>query len=427
MILLYRILTNAIYPLLYIFLLIRILIKKEDPNRYKEKIFVSHFNVNKSKNLKLLWFHTASIGEFKSIIPLIKEICSQRKDYEILVTTNTLSSSIIAQKELKKFNNIQHRFMPFDVNYLIDNFINKWKPEKIFLVDSEIWPNLILKIKEKKIPLALLNARLTRRSFNKWSMFNKTAKKIFSAFSLCLCANKETEGFLEEFDAKNVKYEGNLKLIDKIDKKQLKSINSEILSNSRFWVAASTHDEEDLLCIKTHVELKKEFKDIITIIIPRHLDRVKKIKDLSLNMNLKTQILNDNEKIKQSKDIIIINSFGVLQKYFCHAKSVFIGKSTIKRLKNDGGQNPIDAAKLGCKIYHGPYVYNFKEIYDFLEKNKISKIVNNYFDLSKYLITDLKDFKKKNDDNFNQIENLEKNLFNKIMKIIEEFLNNEIK
>ena len=258
-------------------------------------------------------------------------------------------------------------------------------------------------------------------------MFNKTAKKIFSAFSLCLCANKETEGFLEEFDAKNVKYEGNLKLIDKIDKKQLKSINSEILSNSRFWVAASTHDEEDLLCIKTHVELKKEFKDIITIIIPRHLDRVKKIKDLSLNMNLKTQILNDNEKIKQSKDIIIINSFGVLQKYFCHAKSVFIGKSTIKRLKNDGGQNPIDAAKLGCKIYHGPYVYNFKEIYDFLEKNKISKIVNNYFDLSKYLITDLKDFKKKNDDNFNQIENLEKNLFNKIMKIIEEFLNNEIK
>ena len=180
--------------------------------------------------------------------------------------------------------------MPFDVNYLIDSFLNSWKPEKIFLVDSEIWPNLILKIKEKKIPLALINARLTRRSFNRWSMFNKTAKKIFAVFNLSLCANKETEGFLKKFDAKNIIYEGNLKLIEKIDKNELKSVNSDMLSKSRFWVAASTHKEEDLFCIKTHLELKKEFKNIITIIIPRHLDRIKKIKDLSLTKFKNTNI-----------------------------------------------------------------------------------------------------------------------------------------
>ena len=427
MILLYRILTNAIYPFLYIFLILRILIKKEDPKRYKEKIFVNHFNVRKSKNSKLLWFHAASIGEFKSIIPLIKEIHSKRRNHEILVTTNTLSSSSIAQKELRKLSKIQHRFMPFDVNYLIDNFLNTWKPEKIFLVDSEIWPNLILKIREKKIPLALINARLTRQSFNKWSMFNKTAKKIFATFNLSLCANRETESFLKKFDAKNIRYEGNLKLIHKIDKKELRSVNSDMLSKSRFWVAASTHKEEELFCIKTHLELKKKFKDIISIIIPRHLDRVKKIKELSFNKNLKTQILNDDEKIKPNAEIIIVNSFGVLQKYFCHAKSVFIGKSTIERLKNEGGQSPIDAAKLGCKIYHGPYVYNFKEVYDFLKKNKISKKINNYFDLSKYLANDLKEFKKKDNSSYDQIKILEKNLFNKIMKIIEKFLDNEIK
>ena len=427
MILLYRILTNIFYPFLYIFLIIRILIKKEDPKRYKEKIFVSHFNVIKSKDLKLLWFHAASIGEFKSIVPLLKEIHLKRKNQEILVTTNTLSSSSVAQKEIEKLSNIQHRFMPFDINYLIDNFLNSWKPDKIFLVDSEIWPNLIFKIKEKKIPLALINARLTRRSFRKWSLFNKTAKKIFAVFNLSLCANKETVGFLKKFDTKNIRYEGNLKLIDKIDKKELKSINSDILSKSRFWVAASTHKEEDLFCIKTHLELKKKFKDILTIIVPRHLDRVKKIKDMSLNVNLKTQILNDNEKIKENAEIIIINSFGVLQKYFFHAKSVFIGKSTVERLKNEGGQNPIDAAKLGCKIYHGPYVYNFKEIYDFLEKNKISKKVNNYLDLSKFLSLDLNEFKKESNNNFDKINNVEKNLFIRVMKIIDEFIDNEIK
>ena len=148
---------------------------------------------------------------------------------------------------------------------------------------------------------------------------------------------------------------------------------------------------------------------------------------MSLNVNLKTQILNDDEKIHENAEIIIINSFGVLQKYFFHAKSVFIGKSTIERLKNEGGQNPIDAAKLGCKIYHGPYVYNFKEIYDFLEKNKISRKVNNYLDLSKFLTVDLNEFKKESGNNFDKIKNIEKNLFIRIMKIIDEFIDNEIK
>ncbi len=426
MILLYRILTITIYPFLYIFLIIRVITKKEDPKRYKEKFFVNSFNFNKSKDKKLLWFHAASLGEFKSIIPIIKEIKLKRVDSEILVTTNTLSSSILAQKELKKFNYFQHRFMPFDINYLIEHFLNGWKPEKIFLVDSEIWPNLILKAKKKKIPLALINARLTRRSFERWSIFNKTAKKIFSIFDLSLCANKETEFFIKKFNGKNVRYEGNLKLVDEIDKKELKNINSNALSNSRFWVAASTHKEEDVLCLKTHIELKKKFRDIITIIIPRHIDRVKKIKDLSLNFDLKTQILKDDEKFQENAEIIIINSFGVMQTYFQYAKSVFIGKSTIERLKEEGGQNPIDAAKLGCKIYHGPYVYNFQEVYELLKKNKISQKINSYFDLTKYLALDLKDHKKKNY-SYNQIKDLEKNLLNRIMKVVEEFLDNEIK
>ncbi len=426
MILLYRVLTNLIYPFIFIFLFIRIFKKKEDPERYKEKIFVKHFNINKSKNLKLLWFHAASIGEFKSIIPLIKEIKSEKKEYEILITTNTLSSSLIAKIELKKFNHIHHRFMPFDINYLIDNFLALWKPDKIFLVDSEIWPNLILRANQKKIPLALINARLTRRSFKNWLTFFKTAKTIFGAFDLCLCSNRETENFLKRFDAKNIKYEGNLKLINEIDKRDLGTINSDVLSNSRFWVAASTHKEEEIFCLKTHLELKKNYNDIITIIVPRHLDRTQKIKKLSLSLNLKVQVLNENDKILDNKEIIIVNSFGVLQKYFYYAKSVFIGKSAIKRLKNEGGQNPIDAAKLGCKIYHGPFVYNFEEIYEFLEKINISKKIESFNDLSTHLKEDLKKPKKDQNNNIDQIKNLEKNILFKTMRIINKFIDNEI-
>ncbi len=427
MILFYRVLTNFLYPFLFLLVLIRIFLKKEDPKRFKEKILVNYFDIKKSKNLKLLWFHAASIGEFKSIIPLIKKIKSAHESYEILITTNTLSSSILAKKDLKKFNNIHHRFMPFDINYLIENFLDAWKPEKIFLVDSEIWPNLILKAKEKKIPLALINARITKRSFKKWLFFLKTAKKIFSSFDLCLCSNKETVKFLKKFDAKNIKYEGNLKFINEINRKELYGINSSILPNLRFWVAASTHKEEDIFCLKTHIEIKKKYNDIITIIIPRHLDRTNNIKKLSLSLNLKPQLLNDGDKILNNKEIIIVNSFGVLQKYFNYAKSVFIGKSIIKRLKKESGQNPIDAAKLGCKIYHGPYVYNFQEIYELLKKNNISKMIKDYKELSRLLITDLKVIKKEKNNKYAKIINLEQDILLKTIRILYRFLKYENK
>ncbi len=422
MILIYRVLTNILYPFLFFFLYLRVLINKEDPRRYKEKILVNHFNVKKSKNLKLLWFHAASIGELKSIIPIIKKINDEKKNYEFLVTTITLSSSQFAETKFKDFKNIEHRFMPFDVDHIIEKFLNKWKPEKIFLVDSEIWPNLILKAKEHKIPIALINARLTKKSLNRWLLFPKTAQRIFTVFDLCLCSNKETQNFLQELNAKNIKYEGNIKFINEQEKKVHDDRNSELLLNSRFWIAASIHKEEDILCLKTHIEIKKKYNDIITILAPRHIDRVNKIKNLSEKLNLNTQILNKNDKILKDSEIIIINSYGVLKNYFLHAKSVFIGKSLIKRLKNDSGQNPIDAAYLNCKIYHGPYVSNFQEIYEMLKNSNISYQIKSHSELSENLIFDLNKIQKQNQFSKN-IESLGKKIFTNTMQNIEIFLN----
>ena len=161
MLLVYRVFTNILYPFLFLFVYLRVLLKKEDSKRYKEKLLVKNFNVRKSYNKKLIWFHAASIGEFKSIIPIIEKLNINKKEYQFLITTTTITSGNLAENELKRFNNAQHRYIPFDVNYLVDKFLDIWKPEKIFLVDSEIWPNLILKANEKKIPLCLVNARLT--------------------------------------------------------------------------------------------------------------------------------------------------------------------------------------------------------------------------------------------------------------------------
>ena len=177
MILIYRVLANLSFPILLILIFFRKILKKEHKKRYKEKIYPSYFNVIRKKNSKLIWFHAASIGEFQSILPIIKEL-NKNKDVEFLITTVTLSSSNLAEEEVKKFNNIHHRFFPFDVGFIIDKFLSSWKPNIIFLVDSEIWPNLILKANDKKIPIALINARITSKTFKRWMMFPNSAKKI---------------------------------------------------------------------------------------------------------------------------------------------------------------------------------------------------------------------------------------------------------
>ncbi len=426
MILAYRIFTSLLYPIFLIFIYYRKIINKEDPIRYKEKILVSHYRASKKDNSKLIWFHAASIGEFKSIIPIINELNINRQNLKFLITTNTLSSGNLAKLELEKISNTEHRYLPLDITFLIDKFLHLWKPDKIFLVDSEIWPNLILKAKERKIPIALINARFTSKSFKRWMLFPKVAKKIFGMMKLFICSNIETKNYLRELNLKNIYFKGNIKLSDDINEKNIKNFNKNILLKRRFWFAASTHKEEDLFCLKTHLKLKEKFKDVTTIIAPRHIERSKEIRMLSEKFKLKTQILNENENILADKEIIIINYFGALASYFKYAKSVFIGKSMILKLKDQGGQNPIEAAKLECKIYHGPYVYNFEDIYKSLENNNISKKINSVRELSEFLAIDLENPQKKYNKNNNLINKLGQKTLADTMILINNFLDDKI-
>ena len=132
----YNILTNILYPFLLILIFYRKIIRKEDSIRFKEKIMISHFNIKRRSSSKLIWFHAASIGEYKSIIPIINQLNLNHKNLDFLLTTSTLSSGRLAEIEFKNINNVEHRYFPLDVGFLIDNFLNLWKPDKIFLVDS---------------------------------------------------------------------------------------------------------------------------------------------------------------------------------------------------------------------------------------------------------------------------------------------------
>ena len=390
MIFIYRLITILLYPIFIILIYLRKLFNKEDDNRYKEKIFHSNFFPNRNDKKKLIWFHAASIGEVQSIFPLVKKLNNENNDLEFLITTVTLSSGNIVKKKFFAYKNVNHRYFPLDVNFLIKSFLNKWKPNLVIFIDSEIWPNLIFEIKKRKTPIALINGRITKKSFNKWMLISKFAKKIFSTFDLCLAASKESEKNLKELSVKNLIYFGNIKFAAEVEQKDLTDKYLEILKKKTFWCAASTHKGEEIICLKAHLNLRKTYKDLITIIIPRHINRCIEIRDLCNKHKLSSQVLNDKELIKDNCEIIIINSFGALSKFYNYSKSVFIGKSMIKKLEKVSGQNPIEAAKLKCKIYHGPYVYNFKEIYDLLKSYKISEEINGEKDLCEKLSRDLK-------------------------------------
>ncbi len=407
----YSSIINIFFPFIIIIIFFRTWFNKEDKKRFKEKIFSSSLNIARNYNKKLIWFHVASIGELKSVTPLIKKL-NQENKYEFLITTVTLSSAQLIKKELHNERNIKHRFFPIDKSKIVKKFLNGWSPNLIIFVDSEIWPNFLLEIKKRKIPLVLLNGRITKKTFLRWSIIPKIAEKIFESFDLCLPSSKESKYYLEKLKVRKIRYFGNLKLTleNEVDNSHFK--NKEALNNKKFWCAVSTHKGEDNFCLKTHLYLKKDNKNIITIIIPRHIDRVKNIKLSCNKLNLKSQILSDGELINTENEIIIINSYGVISNYLQLCKSVFIGKSMMKKLSPVGGQNPIEAAKLGCKIYHGPYVQNFKDIYELLSKYKISEKISNEIELSNKLKIDFKNFNEIKNDKISIINNLGKEILN---------------
>ena len=161
------------------------------------------------------------------------------------------------------------------------------------------------------------------------------------------------------------------------------------------------------------------------MIAPRHIERSKEIYSLSKKFNLKAQILNKNEQILDNKEIIIINYFGALKSFFKYTKSVFMGKSMFVKFQNEGGQNPIEAAKLNCKIYHGPYISNFRDIYEILEKNNISSKIDDYKELSKNLTMDFENLENIKEKNKIAIDSLGQTTLLETMKLINNFINHE--
>ena len=381
MLIVYKILINFVFFFSPIIIVFRIFKGKEDILRFKEKI--GFFSKKKNKG-KLIWFHGASVGEIQSIIPLIEKFEKNKKIKQILITSNTVSSSLII-KNLRLKKTI-HQFFPIDCNFISKKFLNYWKPSKAFFIDSEIWPITVRNLYLRNIPIFLLNGRITKKSFNRWKVFSSFAKSIFGKFNLCLSSNSETKNYLKKLGAKNIKIIGNLKFSQsENEKKNLDKNLINFISSKKTWCASSTHYNEELICGKAHIRLKKKFKNLLTIIIPRHINRINSIRTDLQNLNLKVHLDKPKKKINSDTDIYLVNSYGKTKLFYKACKNIFLGGSLIEH----GGQNPLEATRYGCKVLHGPNVSNFREIYKFLNKKNLSRKITNQDQLVNNIIKNL--------------------------------------
>jgi len=408
----YQFLTSILLIFSPLIILYRILKNKEDKFRVKEKFC---FSSKLRGNGKLIWFHGSSVGEIMSIIPIIKRYDNDKSINKILITSSTLSSSKILNKI--KFKKTIHQFYPIDHFFFSSNFLNYWKPSVAIFLESEIWPSMFKSIKNKDIPLILLNARITKKTFNRWSIIKSFSESIFGLIDIAYPQNFETQKFLKKFKVKSIKSIGNLKFINS-DESKYDKIDKKLFSQFRKYktfVAASTHNSEEIYAAKTHILLKKKNKNLITIIIPRHISRVNHITNQMKEFKLSTVVHSSKIKKLKNIDIFIVDTFGESKKFYKIATTVLLGGSIIKR----GGQNPLEPARFGAKILHGPNVDNFKEVYEYLNSLKISSKVNSTIECANSTIF------KKNMKKVKKMEALGRTILKKTLKELDKSINNE--
>ena len=316
-----------------------------------------------------------------------------------------------------------HQFFPIDSIFFSYKFLNYWKPAITIFVESEIWPSIFKVINKRNTPLLLLNARITERTFNKWNYIKSFSSSVFKNISKAYPQNNETLRYLKRLNISKIKIMGNLKFISNSQDKhsRLDRTLLENLKNRKIWCASSTHPGEEIICSKVHLSLKKKYKNLLTIIIPRHIHRVNKIvqeiKSLKLNVSLRSS----NSKRLKNTDVYLIDTYGETKKFYNSSDIVFMGKS----LTGKGGQNPLEPARHGAAILYGPNIDNFLDIYKLLDKLKITHKINGVNSLTK--IVNKLIVKSNNKKNYLKIEKIGKKILNETKDEINNLLNNEIK
>jgi len=328
---------------------------KEDPLRMAERM--GHASLARPAG-PLVWLHGASVGEGVALLPLVERLVA--RGLNVLVTSGTVTSAAILADRLPA--GALHQYLPLDISRFMARFLDHWRPDLALVAESEIWPNMLRMAHERGVPLALVNARLSPRSFARWGKAPKVIGSLLSRIDLCLAQTRDDALRLQQLGAQSVEVSGNLKY----DVPAPPYVQSELAQMTAavgarpVWFAASTHPGEEEIILTVHQRLKERFPDLLTILAPRHARRGPQIAQVAASFGLPAALRSVGDRITPSTQFYIADTMGEMGLFYRLTSVVLVGKSLGGAR---GGQNPIEPAKLGATVLHGPNVSNFAEVF----------------------------------------------------------------
>jgi 3-deoxy-D-manno-octulosonic-acid transferase len=354
----YRSLSSAVVPFAPALIRQRLRLGKEDPERSAERRGLTR---DVRPPGPLVWIHGASVGEVLAAAALIQRL--RQLNLRILVTSGTVTSAAIVARRFPP--DVIHQYVPYDSPRFVARFLDHWRPSLALFIESDLWPNLILSSAARRVPMVLINGRMSQRSFPRWQKVASTISALLGTFDICLAQSPTDAKRFAALGCHNVITTGNLKLDvpappadpDKLDKLLFITRGRPII------IAASTHPGEEEILIEAHKALAGFFPSLLTVIVPRHPSRGEAIVRTIAAAGLTPAQRSREDLPTAVTDIYVADTLGELGLFYRLAPIVFMGGSLVEH----GGQNPIEAVKLGASIVHGPHVFNFTDVYEALD------------------------------------------------------------
>ncbi len=356
----YRKLSSAMVPLAPALIKRRLSLGKEDPARVGERRGLSD---DVRPHGPLVWIHGASVGEVLAAAALIERL--RAFNLRILLTSGTVTSAAIVTKRFPP--DVIHQYVPYDSPRYVGRFLDHWRPSLALFIESDLWPNLILSSAARRLPMVLINGRMSQRSFPRWRRLSNTISALLGRFDICLAQSDTDAERFAALGSRRVVTTGNLKLdvpAPPADPAKLERLMS-VTRGRPIVVAASTHPGEEEILIDTHKALSGFFPGLLTVIVPRHAHRGEVVGQLVNAAGLRPGLRSHEDLPVATTDIYVADTMGELGLFYRLAPIVFMGGSLVPH----GGQNPIEAIKLGAVIVHGPHVFNFTDVYEALDRS----------------------------------------------------------
>ena len=363
---------------------------KKKPNKPEfGKRWIEHFGFAKKTegNNRPLWMHTVSVGEVIATIPLIKALKEQNPQQIIVVTTTTSTGAA----EVKKLGDlVEHRYMPLDFSFAVKRFIKAINPSALMIMETELWPNTLHTAKSFNIPVTIINARLSERSFLRYQKFQFIFDLLAKNIDKILCQTADDAKRFEQLGINKEKLSvtGSIKFdisITQETKSAAQNLRKELGLTRPIWIAASTHLGEDELILQAHKRLLKTTPEALLIIVPRHPERFLTVTELSKEIGFNTVTRTSKQNVSLTTSVYIADTMGEMLVLVGASDICFMGGSLLG--DKVGGHNLLEPAALAKACLTGPSFYNFKLISEQLIKAEACIICSSANEITENLTT----------------------------------------